>query len=68
MQITRVNKLRLSDPETGYWAEYDWATTSKAWYCRPGQASEGFFEQFPEIRRSISEHEMLLMLVKYSVK
>ena len=65
MQVTRINKMRIVDPDTGFWAEFDW-TDSKLWHCKPGQASEGFFEKYPNIRRVQSESEMLLMMLKYT--
>lgn len=68
MRVTYTKKVQLYDNATGYWAEFDWSNSEKVWRCRDGHASEGFFSTFPDIPRTMTEHQMLLMSVKNSEK
>ena len=68
MRVTHTRRVQLYDDATGYWAEFDWSASEKAWKCRDGGASEGFFVTFPDVPRTMTEHQMLLLSVKNSGK
>lgn len=47
-----------------YWAEYRWDSGSERWIYRT--ANEGFFKEY-DLPTAFSEHERLLLEIKYSV-
>ena len=67
MRITYTKKVQLYDDATGYWADFNWRHSEQVWICRDGCASEGFFFKFPDIPRTMTDHQMTLLSIKNSI-